>query len=831
MRQVLEGVRVLDFTSGMAGSIATMAMSDFGAEVVKVEPPGGDAFRAAPQSVLWYRGKKSVCLDLANTDGRRKAHALARQSDVVVVGLRPKTAQRLGVDYDTLRPLRDDLIYCGITGFGPKGPYADYKGYEGLVQAKSGRLMNFAGQTPREGPHHAAVKAANHAAGMAAVRGVVSALMVRDRTGQGQLVETSLLQAVTYYDMLQWLIWQMMIKDPENFPEDQTVNLRRSGPIQYLPSRTKDGKWIQLANLMFRLFHAEIRALELDYIYEDPRFKDAPTLLEEDRDELRKIILARVQDKTLDEWMSLFVNETSDVAAEPFMTSREALDHVQMIHNGHVQQVEDPAVGPTRQLGPLCHMSATPPDIQGPAPAPGQHTADVLARLNGAAQARSKTRSKGGSAELPRHPLEGVTVLDLSTVIAGPLGGSLLAELGARVIRIETLEGDWMRIMNQGIASNRTMAGTQGLSIDLKTPEGQAILFALVKRVDVLMHNMRPGATERLGVGPEQARELNPNIVYVYIGGYGSTGPYHRRPAMHPIGGAVSGGAMAQAGRGALPDPDTPMSMDEIVETSRVLGRAQDVNPDPNTSMVASTAVALGLYARDRFGEGQYIETTMIGANAYAQRGRLLRLRRQAGARGDGRRRLRPQRALSAVPGRRGLGLSGLPARKRMAAPVRRHRSPRPGRRRPFRHAGRPPRPRRRARARVGRRVRRQTRRRVGARTHRRGRRLRTGGRAGDVLLLQRRPARGRKRLHHRSGKRASRCVLAIQPRADLLPHAKQGRAGHHQGPAHLPDTGRTGLQPRAGVGVALARRAGLGVGASEKPLPSRRRTPKSLSP
>ena len=614
MRQVLEGVRVLDFTSGMAGSIATMVMSDFGAEVVKVEPPGGDAFRAAPQSVLWYRGKKSVCLDLANTDGRRKAHALARQSDVVVVGLRPKTAQRLGVDYDTLRPLRDDLIYCGITGFGPKGPYADYKGYEGLVQAKSGRLMNFAGQTPREGPHHAAVKAANHAAGMAAVRGVVSALMVRDRTGQGQLVETSLLQAVTYYDMLQWLIWQMMIKDPENFPEDQTVNLRRSGPIQYLPSRTKDGKWIQLANLMFRLFHAEIRALELDYIYEDPRFKDAPTLLEEDRDELRKIILARVQEKTLDEWMSLFVNETSDVAAEPFMTSREALDHVQMIHNGHVQQVEDPAVGPTRQLGPLCHMSATPPDIQGPAPAPGQHTADVLARLNGAAQARSN----GGSAELPQHPLEGVTVLDLSTVIAGPLGGSLLAELGARVIRIETLEGDWMRIMNQGIASNRTMAGTQGLSIDLKTPEGQQILFALVKKVDVLMHNMRPGATERLGVGLEQARELNPNIVYVYIGGYGSTGPYHRRPAMHPIGGAVSGGAMAQAGRGALPDPDTPMSMDEIVETSRVLGRAQDVNPDPNTSMVASTAVALGLYARDRFGEGQYIETTMIGANAYA---------------------------------------------------------------------------------------------------------------------------------------------------------------------------------------------------------------------
>ena len=479
MRQVLEGIRVLDFTKGMAGSVATMVLSDFGAEVVKVEPPGGDSFRAFPASVLWHRGKKSVCLDLTSPEGYRDALSLARQSDVAVVGYRPATVNRLGIGYDTLREQRPDLVYASITGFGPKGPYANYRGYEGLVQAKTGRLMNFAGQTPRQGPHHAAVKVANHAAAMAAVRGVVGALMVRDRTGVGQLVETSLMQAVTYYDMLQWLIWQMMIKDPDSFPEDQTVNLRRSGPIQYLPSRTKDGKWMQLANLMVRLFHAEIRALELDYIYEDPRFKNAPTLLEEERDALREIILERVGQKTLDEWMSVFVSETSDVAAEPFMTSEEALDHVQMVHNGHVQRLVDPAVGPTRQLGPLCAMNATPPRTQGPAPRPGQHTAELLAGLNGAKQT---DRDGSSSDELPGHPFEGVTVLDLSTVIAGPLGGSLLAEMGARVIRIETLEGDWMRRMNNGIAANRTMAGTQGLSIDLKTPEGQAILFSLVER-------------------------------------------------------------------------------------------------------------------------------------------------------------------------------------------------------------------------------------------------------------------------------------------------------------------------------------------------------------
>ena len=614
MREVLEGISVLDFSQGMAGSIATMALSDFGAEVIKVEPSEGDPFRAFPASLLWNRGKKSVCLDLKDAAGLEKARQLASRADVVVESFQPGVAERLGISYDALSANRPELVYCSITGFGPKGPYANYKGYEGLVQAKCGRLMSFAGQTEREGPHYAAVKVANHAAAMAAVRGVVAALMVRDSAGVGQKVETSLLQAVTYYDMLQWLIWQMMIKDPENFPNDPMLNMQRAPSLQYLPARTKDGKWIQLANLMDRLFRAEIHAIGLDDIYEDPRFASAPLLMDEEREELREIMLERVQQKTQDEWMALFVNEAKDVAAEPFMTSRQALDHVQMIHNGHVQQLNDADVGAIRQLGPLCAMSHTPPSVKGPAPARGQHTDETLSKLNGAL----KSRAPQGSERIPQHPFEGVTVLDLSTVIAGPLGGSLLAELGARVIRIETLQGDWMRRMNNGIASNRTMAGTQGLSLDLKTPEGQAILYALVEKADVLMHNMRPGAPERLGIGLEQARKLNPRIIYMYVGGYGSTGPYNFRPAMHPIGGAVSGGAMAQIGSGALPDPDSPMSMAEIVEASRRLGRAQDVNPDPNTSMVASTAVALALYARQRFGDAQYVEATMIGANAYA---------------------------------------------------------------------------------------------------------------------------------------------------------------------------------------------------------------------
>ena len=122
MRQVLEGIRVLDFSKGMAGSVATMVLSDFGAEVVKVEPPGGESFRAFPASVLWNRGKKSVCLDLASSEGYRDALRLVRGTDIVVASFRPATTSKLSLSYDDLKGQRPGLIYASITGFGPKGP-------------------------------------------------------------------------------------------------------------------------------------------------------------------------------------------------------------------------------------------------------------------------------------------------------------------------------------------------------------------------------------------------------------------------------------------------------------------------------------------------------------------------------------------------------------------------------------------------------------------------------------------------------------------------------------------------------------------------------------
>lgn len=615
MTEILEGMTIVDFSTGWPGSIATMVLSDFGAEVIKVEPPTGDPYRAFPQSSLWNRGKKSLVLDMETEEGLHTARSLIKKSDVLVESFSPGEADSLGIGYGEMSASRADLVYCSITAFGPKGRYAKYKPYEGIVAAKAGRYTVFTGQTRRSGPHYGAVQIASHGTAMAAIRGIVAALIVRDKTGIGQKVDTSLIQGISPYDINNWLIWQMMIKFPDMFQDDPQSNPDRLPGIGYQPIRTKDGQWIQMANLIPRLFRASMEAMGLGDVLKDERFEKAPTLMPDDREDLRSIIVERGLEKTMDEWMDIFVNQTANVAAEPYLTTQQGMQHPQVLHNKHVVDVEDPELGIMRQLGVLVRMDKTPGRIQGPAPRIGEHTSEILDSLGDRVEGRSYANVEGG---LPNHPLSGFTLLDLSTVIAGPLATSLTYELGVRVIRIETLEGDTTRRNFDGLGANRTQAGAENISINLQTPEGKEIFRKLVVKADMLVHNMRPGAPERLGIGYDQVREINPRIVYLYAGGYGDSGPHSHRPAMHPIGGAVIGGARNQMGQAGLPSDREPMNKEEINETARRLSRANETNPDPNSSMVISAGVLLGLYARERHGVPQYILSTMLGANAYA---------------------------------------------------------------------------------------------------------------------------------------------------------------------------------------------------------------------
>jgi crotonobetainyl-CoA:carnitine CoA-transferase CaiB-like acyl-CoA transferase len=603
----------------MPGALATAVLADFGAEVVKVEPPSGDPYRGQGNWLAWNRGKKSITLDLDTEEGREQAQALARRADVVVESFRPGVSRAKGIDYDSLSAANPMLVYCSITGFGQKGPLNSYKDYEGVVAAKSGRMSTWGGQLDRPGPVYAAVRTATWASSQGAVRGILGALRLRDRLGRGQWVQTSVLQGMIPYYGGRPLSIHFSRRDPQRFPSagqgPQTLPT-----LEYIPVRTKDGRWLQHANNRQgpRLLPAHLRAIGLGWVLEDERYKNVFGLPEDRREELRELILERMQEKTLDEWMEIYV-EDGNIAAEPFIHTVEAMAHPQFVHNRHVVEIDDPRVGPMKVVGVLADLANNPGEVGGPAPDLGQHTQEVLAELAGREPALVAGASSNGSHPMPKHPLEDVTVLDFSTVIAGPYGAVMIADLGARVIKVDAVPGRGMPGVGAVNLNNiRTYSGKECIRVDLQTEEGRELVHKLVARADVLLHNFRPGVPDRLGIDYETCRQINPRMVHVYVGAYGATGPHSRRPGAHPIPGALFGGALRQAGRATPPPTYQPMNMDEIKDMSRRMMRANEGNPDPNSSQGVATAIMLGLFDRERTGQGQSIQVTMMCANAWA---------------------------------------------------------------------------------------------------------------------------------------------------------------------------------------------------------------------
>ena len=194
-------------------------------------------------------------------------------------------------------------------------------------------------------------------------------------------------------------------------------------------------------------------------------------------------------------------------------------------------------------------------------------------------------------------------------VIAGPYAAEMLAEMGARVIKVDaTPEREQTISTGGGMApmNLKNYAGKEAIQVNLQSPEGQKIIHQLIARSDVLLHNFRPGVPERLAIDWDTCRRINPRLIHVYVGAYGATGPHHRRPGAHPIPGALLGGALRQAGRANPPPAEQPMNLEEIKEVSRLLMRANEGNPDPNTSQAlayqyhAGVAGARALRSADR---------------------------------------------------------------------------------------------------------------------------------------------------------------------------------------------------------------------------------------
>lgn len=598
----LSSYRIVELGVGPVTGIAGMIMADFGADVIKVSPIQGDPFQSMPSYPMWMRGKTEIQLDLSDGETLVKLHEMiVGSADAFVTTLKPNTLRRLGLDEATMRQNGSSLVCGYVSGFGTIGPYRDYPGYEGVVAAKSGRMLNFAGVADREGPNYSALQVGVHATSQSIAAAVMAGLDSRDRTGHGTVFNTSLLRGMMPYEMGVISMAQLQDKGILPRPRAQRDRTKSMPTLNYHPVRTKDGKWLQLGNLLPHLLDNFLRSAGFDMVFKEEKYRGDPMRWERDvLEEFRDHMLEHMQTKTLKEWTDHFVND-GGVVSHAYQSTQDALSDPDVVANGHSERVDGGF-----QLGLVANLTETPGKVGDP------HRCVTFDDL----KLRPAKSTHSLHEPSPQRPLEGVTIVESATIIAAPLGAATLADMGARVIKLEPIAGDPFRNMMSSLGASKCNTGKESICLDLKSPEGQAIAQALAKKADVWIHNYRMGVPEKLGIGYDELSELNPQLVYISANGYGPNGPGAKRPSTHPIPGAAMGGVVWQIG--GLPDEDEPADNESLRETARKLLRANEVNPDPNTSMVVATTATLGLHARRASGKGQKIYIDMFGANAYA---------------------------------------------------------------------------------------------------------------------------------------------------------------------------------------------------------------------
>jgi len=616
---------VIDLSSLRTGVQASQLLADFGAEVIWVEPLGGSPIRDHVSFPMWGRGKQSIELNLRENTGRETLRSLVATADVLVESFRPGVMERLGLSYESLAKLNPRLVWLSITGFGPNGPMANVKGYEGVVMAKLGGFQAFRAMTDTPAPPFVATQYASFSASQTGLHGVLSALVERERSGLGQKVETNLALAFASLDTWAWYMHLVATRWPDAFRGGTAFDANGvpAGPMTYmlLIAMTRDGHWLQFAQVAPHLYAALMKALGLDWMFTDPYWKGIPVFDDAERRlELWNRMLESANQKTLAEWEAIF-DADPNVFAEVFRRGDAVLDHPQLVHDGHVVTIDDVERGPVRQPAALAQLDVTPASLNRSAPRLGEHRLD-LAALSSVGRSAAPSESSTASPDALRQlPLEGVTVLELAVLFAAPYGATVLTDLGARVIKVEALEGDPIRNMMPfpEAAGARVMQGKESVTVNITTPEGLAIVHQLAKRADLVLQGYRAGVAERLGVDSATLHAINPDLVYVNAPGYGIGPPNGHRPAFAPSIAAAGGLARANVGDSVLEEPGLDLA--EIRRFARILsagGTITNAQADGLAALGVGTALLVGLLARQRGAGGQTLLTSMLSTASHA---------------------------------------------------------------------------------------------------------------------------------------------------------------------------------------------------------------------
>lgn len=490
---------------------------------------------------------------------------------MLIENFRPGVTERLGIGYKDISTLNPRLVYCSMPGFDKASPHRDKQGWEPIVGATTGLYPKL---PSTDGPLYTPLPVASTFAAMVSAVSVAMALNARERTDLGQHIETPLHSAMFT------AIGQRLVQFHDF---EYTSPYEWGRHVMAHQYRCADGRYVQHHGTFPR------------FVERFFTLADHPEWIEDAVACMGKV----VDQKTLDMWRgrleSIFLQRTSqewedainDVggACTICRTIDEWMVCEHPVKAGMVVEVDDAKYGPMKQPGIQVKLRSTPGAIQGRAPRLGEHTEQVLAELQ-ASEIPQQVPDSDSSAGDVIGALQGIRVLDMCAILAGPTCGRALADYGADVIKIDN--PDRVNDQAQFLDVNR---GKRSLMLDLKTEQGKEIFWRLVEKADVFVENNREGVLDRLGLGYDDMKKRNPGIIFASLNAFGYDGPWSKRAGWEQLAQGATGMQVRRGGRDGTP----------MLATYPVA--------DYGTGMMGAYAVGLALLERSRTGLGQKVDT------------------------------------------------------------------------------------------------------------------------------------------------------------------------------------------------------------------------------
>ena len=593
---MLKGLKVLDVGVYTVGPGAASILGGLGADVIRIEPPGLDALyyftnRQSGVSITYicsHFSKRNIILDLKKDEDRQKAIRLVEKSDILIENHLPGTMDRLGLNYDIAKKVNPRIIYCSSTSYGFKGPLAHLAAADPFMQAGTG-LAGITGKKGSNGEIFRYVAHLDWTSCITIVQAVLLAVIARQRTGEGQKIDTSAFEA--------GLALQTN-RITEYFASGKRPELLGSGSQYIVPSQafmTADKKYINVSIPREEYWPRLCKALDLEELEHDPRFHNNEMRVK-NREQLIPILRKRFTTEPARWWQILMGRH--DIPCGRYNTLEEILSDQHIRENEMIVFRQTPW-GEVLFGGIPINFSECQGEvaIRGTV-APNQDREEILSELSRNDMALG--RNSFSNTESIKKPLEGVKVLELSEELAGPFCAMQLSDAGADVIKIEPLSGDWSRSLGMKIKGESVLyisvnRGKRSLAVDYTTDKGRDVVKKLMEKVDIVIESFRPGDADKMGIGYEDARRLNPKIVFCSISPFGCKGPYATRPASEL---ELQGLAGYLSFVGELGEEPVRLGADVAAV---------------NTAQFAFVAILTALYHRNKTGAGQKVEVSMLG--------------------------------------------------------------------------------------------------------------------------------------------------------------------------------------------------------------------------